>query len=648
MPNLFPLFLPCLTLAVSTFAADTSSTWEPLGRKAYTTSSFSENRGTRYHAGVDWSTEMEEGWPVLAPEDGSVERLRQSPFSYGKNLMFRGKTGRLYLVAHLSGFAAPLDSLMESEKFRKSANDIDLFPTGRATLFRKGDTLAFSGSTGIGNPHLHLEVRDSSGSVVLDPCENGIACGDTILPQAIGAAVWDASGKIPTLSLTSARSLQKGCLEVDPKMKDPRIALKLVDYSREPRENPMSLKEITLWNGKTKLYSKVYEKQIYGKMGRIREELLWSEEGNASGDWHILAKGIDTNENILASQMKLLSQKLKQGKSTSFDLEIRDFKNPSVHVAFSPRAKCGESGDTTLPEFVSFQDSTLFTFLSRAWIHTRTCTNGKMMRLLSQDGKVLQDSLCSALPINQAISVASLTSRWPKARVLEIKQDSLRIRKIHISSLPTKGKSPFQWNSDGVSIQLQAYSTTFPNALAWEQVTSVKDRDTTGKSAWVFHPKGLHLLGNVEICITASEGTDSLARLYWLGETSRAWFLFSKQSSKTDTSKMRSVCAAPDELRDLTLHIDTLPPILGIPRDTLGMIRGKAEPVVRIPVKETWAGIPHGNAISGTVEDKWIPVEFDSEPSEVVMERRFWKPGLKLKLTLTDELGNSVTELVPH
>lgn len=648
MPNLLPLFLPCLTLAISIFAADTSSTWEPLGRKAYTTSSFSENRGTRYHAGVDWSTEMEEGWPVLAPEDGSVERLRQSPFSYGKNLMFRGKTGRLYLVAHLSGFAAPLDSLMEFEKFGKSANDVDLFPTGRSTLFRKGDTLAFSGSTGIGNPHLHLEVRDSSGSVVLDPCENGIACGDTILPQAIGAAVWDASGKVPTLSLTSARSLQNGCLEVDPQMKDPRIALKLVDYSREPRENPMSLKEITLWNGKSKLYSKVYEKQIYGKMGRIREELLWAEEGNAAGDWHILAKGIDSNENILVSQMKLLSQKLKQGKATSFDLEIRDFKNPSVHMAFSPRVKCGESQDPTLPEFVSFQDSTLFTFLSRAWIHTRACSNGKKFRLLSQEGKLVQDSLCSKLPINQAISVASLTSRWPKARMLEIQQDSLWTRKIHISPLPTKGKSLFQWNADGVSIQLQPYPTTFPNALAWEKVSSLIDRDTTGNAAWVFHPKGLHILGNAEFCMTATEGADSLARLYWLGETSRAWFLFSKQSSHVDSSKMRRVCAAPDELRDLTFHVDTTPPILGIPRDTLAMIRGKAEPVVRIPVKETWAGIPNGNAISGTVDSKWVPVEFDSEPSEVVIERRFWKSGQKIKLTLTDELGNSVTELVPR
>ena len=60
-------------------------TYRPFERDAYLTSSFGENRGTRYHAGFDYSTQMEEGWPIYAPEDGKVVELRVSPFHLPRN-----------------------------------------------------------------------------------------------------------------------------------------------------------------------------------------------------------------------------------------------------------------------------------------------------------------------------------------------------------------------------------------------------------------------------------------------------------------------------------------------------------------------------------------------------------------------------------
>jgi murein DD-endopeptidase MepM/ murein hydrolase activator NlpD len=87
----------CILFAI-TFA--TAADYSPFGHPAYLTSSFGENRGTRYHAGIDYSTEMEEGWPVLAPEAGTIEEVRVSPFAYGKVLFFKGKSGRLWVFAH--------------------------------------------------------------------------------------------------------------------------------------------------------------------------------------------------------------------------------------------------------------------------------------------------------------------------------------------------------------------------------------------------------------------------------------------------------------------------------------------------------------------------------------------------------------------
>ena len=58
--------------------------YDPFKRDAYLTSSFGENRGTRYHAGIDYSTQMEEGWPIYAPENGYVREIKTSPFCSSK------------------------------------------------------------------------------------------------------------------------------------------------------------------------------------------------------------------------------------------------------------------------------------------------------------------------------------------------------------------------------------------------------------------------------------------------------------------------------------------------------------------------------------------------------------------------------------
>ena len=84
-------FLIFALLFVCTAFAD--STYFPFAKNAFLTSSFGENRGTRYHAGIDYSTEMQEGWPIFAPENGVVEELRMSPYGYGKVLFFKGESG---------------------------------------------------------------------------------------------------------------------------------------------------------------------------------------------------------------------------------------------------------------------------------------------------------------------------------------------------------------------------------------------------------------------------------------------------------------------------------------------------------------------------------------------------------------------------
>ena len=68
--------------------------------------------------------------------------------------------------------------------------------------------LTFAGSTGIGNPHLHLEVRLDNDRVI-NPALAGVAVADTMAPQIFGIAVWQGNH----LAITTPEAIDKGCVE---------------------------------------------------------------------------------------------------------------------------------------------------------------------------------------------------------------------------------------------------------------------------------------------------------------------------------------------------------------------------------------------------------------------------------------------------
>ena len=97
--------------------------YDPFKRDAYLTSSFGENRGTRYHAGIDYSTQMEEGWPIYAPENGYVREIKTSPFGYGKAMFFEGESGKTWVFAHQSSFTPDVENLVRQKQYATKSND---------------------------------------------------------------------------------------------------------------------------------------------------------------------------------------------------------------------------------------------------------------------------------------------------------------------------------------------------------------------------------------------------------------------------------------------------------------------------------------------------------------------------------------------
>ena len=260
-------FFCCIFFAV--YWAQAAIPYLPLGRTAYLTSSFGEDRGVRYHAGIDLSTNMEEGWPVIAPSDGRVEFAARGAFGYGRHIKFKAKDDHIWVFAHLSEFSPKIDSLIHKEILKKEKANVQISPKIR---FKKGDTLGYSGSTGIGNPHLHVERRTSDSKIALNPCEN-MKCTDTIVPF-----------------ISEAMPFEEG------------FAVKIVDYSREPLENPMSVYSLDIYQNKNLIFSKKYDSLSFAnkEMAKIKDDLIEAENDSSAGNWHFINAKVKANSKILA------------------------------------------------------------------------------------------------------------------------------------------------------------------------------------------------------------------------------------------------------------------------------------------------------------------------------------------------------------
>lgn len=608
------LFLGLCLMFNSGIAAD--SPYVPFGQPGFLTSSFGESRGTRYHAGVDFSTEMREGFPVTAPENGKVEKVAVSPFGYGKAVYFRGESGNLWVFAHQSGFSASLDSAVSSLQRRLQKNDVKLENPAIAP-FQKGDTVSFTGSSGIGNPHLHLELRP--GTKIVNPCHNGTLCKDTLDPLILGTA----SFRGEAVRLTGEDALKSGCLEVPeaPGKNEPlRFAFKIADYSRTPLENPMSVRRVTLKKGDTILEEIIKDTLSFANMIEIRNELLWAEEADTAGDWHYLPGPFSLNS----------------GDTILFETEdmVGRISRRSLAVA----ARCDGPkpllrGKNQRPE--------LFSFLSRPWLGLDLCADsaGTSFQLYNQTKKLAD--LCQEFS-HEAQPLGEILARFPKSdRIVIVQGAQTDTVLFHVIS---PAKPSFDAMLGGFKISQKISKLV---AIPWQTILAVRKFDTDSVSAFEFHPKGLHFLGTWNVSFKGAKAPEPL---YYLGETSRQWFLFSKQKAAK-----RSRQASANELRDIGFICDTTAPELGTPRPDSAFVAGKLTAVLRIPVIEKESGIPSGNAIRAFSKDApFIYAEYDSEPKEIVLiYSDLPKAGKAFSLSIEDEARNSKTfeiavpEIVP-
>ena len=169
----------------------------PMDAEPALTSTFGEYRGGRLHAAIDLKTWGKEGFPVLAVDDGYVWRVRTSPWGYGRAVYVQLKDGRFAIWAHLSGFSDVIEKYVKEEQDRRETYSVNLYFRPDQLPVKKGDVVGFSGSTGIGVPHLHFELRDGEHRP-LNPLTHGFDIKDTTPPtiSAIGVVPLNAQSLV--------------------------------------------------------------------------------------------------------------------------------------------------------------------------------------------------------------------------------------------------------------------------------------------------------------------------------------------------------------------------------------------------------------------------------------------------------------------
>lgn len=176
--------------AIFAAAGETEYYW-PLELPRALTSSFAEYRAGRFHMGIDLRTGPI-GQPVHAADNGFVERIRCSPYGYGKAVYLRLRDGNSVVYGHLDDYNDELRAFVRAEQHIRESYTVDLIPRAGQFPVTRGQLIAYSGQSGIGVPHLHYEIRNAAGEPI-NPRLIGVTWPDTTPPLIRKIAVAPAS-----------------------------------------------------------------------------------------------------------------------------------------------------------------------------------------------------------------------------------------------------------------------------------------------------------------------------------------------------------------------------------------------------------------------------------------------------------------------
>ena len=153
---------------------------------------FGELRPNHYHMGLDLKTKTRENQLVYAAADGYISRVKIEPAGFGRAIYIAHPNGYTTLYAHLNDFNPKLENWVKQQQYAREMWGVFLELTPDLFPVKKGDFLAYSGSTGGSQaPHLHFEIRRTQDDVNVNPMLFGFPLADNTTPRILRLAVYD-------------------------------------------------------------------------------------------------------------------------------------------------------------------------------------------------------------------------------------------------------------------------------------------------------------------------------------------------------------------------------------------------------------------------------------------------------------------------
>lgn len=153
---------------------------------------FGELRPNHYHMGLDLKTNRRENQLVYAAADGYISRIKIEPAGFGRAIYITHPNGYTTLYAHLNDFNPKLENWVKQQQYAREIWGVFLELTPDQFPVKKGDFIAYSGSTGGSQaPHLHFEIRRTQDDMNLNPMLFGFPLADNTTPRILRLAVYD-------------------------------------------------------------------------------------------------------------------------------------------------------------------------------------------------------------------------------------------------------------------------------------------------------------------------------------------------------------------------------------------------------------------------------------------------------------------------
>ena len=83
------------------------------------------------------------------------------PYGYGKALYVKLKDGNIAVYAHLSAYNKKITKYLKNVQKKSGNYNQNIYLKKNQIPVKKGEVIAYTGSTGIGSPHFHFEIRDN-------------------------------------------------------------------------------------------------------------------------------------------------------------------------------------------------------------------------------------------------------------------------------------------------------------------------------------------------------------------------------------------------------------------------------------------------------------------------------------------------------